>query len=167
MTITHADEQTAVVTGGAPLTVEARWSTRGLTRIKILSTGGAATRTPRGVRPPEDFLDAWERYWRGEPFAFGGVRVDLFSRTDFDCTVLRTLQKLRAPSLTYGELAAKAGSPAAARAVGRAMATNDLPLVIPCHRVIRADGGLGNYSAPGGVKLKARLLRFEAGEVWR
>jgi len=62
---------------------------------------------------------------------------------------------------TYAELAAAAGSPRAARAVGRAMATNPAPLVIPCHRVIGARGHLRGYSAYGGLKLKRRLLDLE------
>lgn len=62
--------------------------------------------------------------------------------------------------ITYGELARRAGSPGAARAAGSAMATNPLPLVIPCHRVVRSDGALGNYSA-GGIEAKRRMLRAE------
>lgn len=62
---------------------------------------------------------------------------------------------------TYGQLAAELGKPAASRAVGAAMASNPMPIVIPCHRVIGADGGLHGYSAPGGLKTKAWLLRLE------
>lgn len=62
---------------------------------------------------------------------------------------------------TYGEIARQIGKPGAARAVGRAEATNPMPLVIPCHRVIGADGGLHGYGAPGGLETKAWLLRLE------
>ncbi|MBU1676309.1 methylated-DNA--[protein]-cysteine S-methyltransferase, partial [bacterium] len=61
----------------------------------------------------------------------------------------------------YGELAKRAGSPGAARAVGRVMAANPLPLLVPCHRVLPSDGGLGGFSATGGAALKARLLHAE------
>ncbi len=61
---------------------------------------------------------------------------------------------------TYGELAAELGS--AARAVGGGCGRNPVPVVVPCHRVVRADGGLGGFSAPGGVALKRRLLDHEA-----
>ena len=61
---------------------------------------------------------------------------------------------------TYGEVAAEAGSPGAARAVGTAMATNPLPGVIPCHRVVRADGTLGGYGE-GGTGRKRELLARE------
>ncbi|MBM3635389.1 MAG: methylated-DNA--[protein]-cysteine S-methyltransferase [Actinobacteria bacterium] len=62
--------------------------------------------------------------------------------------------------ITYAELARRAGSPRAARAAGSAMAANPLPVVIPCHRVVRSDGGLGGYSA-GGTAAKRRMLRTE------
>ena len=65
--------------------------------------------------------------------------------------------------VSYAELAARAGRPRAVRAAGTACATNPLPVVVPCHRVVRSDGRLGNYG--GGVPLKARLLRLEGVEV--
>jgi len=61
---------------------------------------------------------------------------------------------------TYGELAAALGT--SPRAVGGACGRNPVPLVVPCHRVVRADGGLGGYSAEGGVALKRQLLEHEA-----
>lgn len=65
--------------------------------------------------------------------------------------------------LTYGEVAARAGRPKAARAVGQALARNPLPLVVPCHRVVAADGGLGGFSGEGGVRVKRELLELEGG----
>ena len=61
---------------------------------------------------------------------------------------------------TYGDLARAAGSPGAARAVGSAMAANPVPVIIPCHRVVRADGELGEYGM-GGPAMKERMLRAE------
>ena len=61
---------------------------------------------------------------------------------------------------TYGDLARAAGSPGAARAVGSAMGANPLAPVIPCHRVVRSDGTLGQYTS-GGASVKARMLRAE------
>lgn len=66
----------------------------------------------------------------------------------------------RGEVITYAELARRAGSPGAARAAGSAMAANPLPVVIPCHRVVSTDGGLGDYSA-GGTAVKRRMLRAE------
>ena len=62
---------------------------------------------------------------------------------------------------TYSELAQKAGRPAASRAVGNALAKNPLPLIIPCHRVLRTDGKMGGFSAPGGISFKKRMLTLE------
>ncbi len=60
---------------------------------------------------------------------------------------------------TYGRIAAHLGAPGAGRAVGNALAQNPFPLVIPCHRAVRADGALGGYQ--GGLALKRALLAFE------
>ncbi|MCA9157082.1 MAG: methylated-DNA--[protein]-cysteine S-methyltransferase [Planctomycetales bacterium] len=68
-------------------------------------------------------------------------------------------------TLTYSELASRAGSRGAARAVGSAMARNRWPLIIPCHRVVGADGRLTGYSGTGGIETKRRLLGLEAGEL--
>jgi len=68
-------------------------------------------------------------------------------------------------TLTYKEIATLLGNPRAARAVGRVEATNPIPLVIPCHRVLGADGSLHGYGGPGGIKLKAWLLELEQEKV--
>lgn len=63
--------------------------------------------------------------------------------------------------ITYGELARNAGSPKASRAAGQAMATNPIPIVIPCHRVVGSDGHLTGYSGGDGIDFKRRLLEME------
>ncbi|MCQ4628127.1 methylated-DNA--[protein]-cysteine S-methyltransferase [Corynebacterium sp. CCUG 65737] len=60
---------------------------------------------------------------------------------------------------TYSELAARIGNPRAVRAVGSACATNPLPIIVPCHRVLRSDGTLGGYA--GGIEMKQYLLELE------
>ncbi len=64
-------------------------------------------------------------------------------------------------TISYGGLAERVGRPGAARAVGRVMANNPLPLIIPCHRVTYSNGGMGGFGAIGGVKLKKRMLKLE------
>jgi methylated-DNA-[protein]-cysteine S-methyltransferase len=66
---------------------------------------------------------------------------------------------------TYGEVAARAGSPHGSRAAGNALGANPLPIVLPCHRVVHAGGGLGGYT--GGVTRKRTLLGIEDGQPVR
>jgi len=66
-------------------------------------------------------------------------------------------------TVTYGELAALAGQPGKARAVGQAMARNPWPLIVPCHRVLGAGGCLTGYTNPHGLPLKELLLQMEGG----
>jgi len=63
--------------------------------------------------------------------------------------------------ISYGELASRAGSPGAARAVGGVMSSNPFPLVVPCHRVVNANGRVGQYSGAHGTSTKSWLLDFE------
>ncbi len=87
---------------------------------------------------------------------------DLRSLTPFQRSVLTTVQEVpRGEYLTYGELARRIGKPGAARAVGQALGRNPIPILIPCHRVLAADGSLGGYSGRGGVRTKEALLRLE------
>jgi AraC family transcriptional regulator of adaptative response/methylated-DNA-[protein]-cysteine methyltransferase len=80
--------------------------------------------------------------------------------TAFQRTVWRALRAIpRGSTVTYGELATRIGQPDAARAVARACGANPLAVLVPCHRVVRADGGLGGYR--WGVECKAALLRRE------
>ena len=80
----------------------------------------------------------------------------------FHRKVYKALCKIPAgKTITYAELAKRAGSPGAARAVGTAMAKNPFPIVIPCHRVVAGNGKLGGYSGRGGVATKKALLALE------
>ena len=82
--------------------------------------------------------------------------------SSFACKVLKVCKEVPiGKTVTYWQLAKKAGFPKAARAVGNVLAKNPLPLLIPCHRVIRADGKIGNFSAPGGAKTKKKMLEHE------
>jgi methylated-DNA-[protein]-cysteine S-methyltransferase len=85
-----------------------------------------------------------------------------FDGSQFAQKVLKTCMKIPpGQTLTYSQLAKKAGFPRAARAVGSVLAKNKLPLIIPCHRVVRADGKIGNFSAPGGTATKKKMLEYE------
>ena len=100
-----------------------------------------------------------ERYFAGTLRAFT-VFVDHALSSGFRREVLRQLPHIPyGSSASYQEVAEQVGSPRAARAVGSACATNPVPIVIPCHRVLRSDGTLGGYS--GGLDVKRYLLALE------
>jgi len=83
--------------------------------------------------------------------------------TNFQRRVLLECAKIpKGKTITYAELARRIGRPRAARAVGNALAINPLAPLIPCHRVVRSDGGLGGYSAKGGTGRKSYLLSRES-----
>ncbi len=101
----------------------------------------------------------FDEYFEGRRRAFE-VSLDWSLAHGFRREVLHQL--VRVPygqTVTYGELAGRTHSPRAVRAVGTAMATNPLPVVVPCHRVVRSGGALGNYG--GGVEMKRWLLTME------
>jgi len=82
--------------------------------------------------------------------------------TSFQRNVIVAVRQLEyGETASYGDLAMRAGSPRAARAVGQVMATNRVPIIIPCHRVIASGGQLGGYSAPSGLEMKRQLLALE------
>ena len=100
-------------------------------------------------------------YLEGKRSAFD-LPIDWTVLTPFQEQVLRATYAIpRGRVATYGDLAGQLGKPRAARAVGRAEATNPMPVVIPCHRVLGADGGLHGYGTGEGLETKAWLLRLE------
>ena len=120
--------------------------------------------SPRATQQvPDCKLELVERlqaYFSGEPETFEDVPVDLEYETPFLERCARELRQVpRGEVVTYGELAALAGAPRAARAAGGFCARNRLGLFVPCHRVVAA-GGLGSYSSHG-LEYKRRLLALE------
>jgi methylated-DNA-[protein]-cysteine S-methyltransferase len=104
--------------------------------------------------------DRFSAYFAGEPVSFDDLVVDLEGCTPFQSALVASLRSVTyGETVTYGELAALAGSPQAARAAGTFCAGNRFPLVIPCHRVVAADG-LGGFGSLG-VGYKGRLLELE------
>lgn len=100
-----------------------------------------------------------EAYFRRERSSFD-IPLDLDAVTAFQRQVYDELMKVPHGRLTtYGELAGKVGRPDGARAVGQAVGANPVPIVIPCHRVVAADGRLGGFS--GGLPVKVALLALE------
>ncbi|MGY8769586.1 MAG: methylated-DNA--[protein]-cysteine S-methyltransferase [Pirellulales bacterium] len=101
-------------------------------------------------------------YCAGHFVDFRDVDIDLDNHTPFQRKVINACRKIPfGKTKSYGELASKAGSPFAARAVGSTMAKNIFPLIVPCHRVVGSSGKLHGFSAPDGLNMKARLLKME------
>jgi methylated-DNA-[protein]-cysteine S-methyltransferase len=149
------------------------WNAAGLVAVQLPERSAAATRAclrrrfpgacatspPRRVRQA---VAAIERLLRGGRDTLATISLDLSRCSPFHRRVYEIARTIPAgETWTYGALAARAGSPGAARAVGQAMARNPFPLVVPCHRVTGAQGWAGGFSAHGGVSTKFRLLRIE------
>jgi len=146
-------------------------SARGVVRVALpgnskRTTASAALPASEGSDPAADAIATHaERqlteYLAGERRAFS-VPMDLTAVPTFHRKVYAAARGIPyGRTITYGELARRVGRPRAARAVGRAMAANPLPLLVPCHRVVAADG-LGGFG--GGLALKRRLLTLEGAE---
>lgn len=125
-------------------------------------------RLPEAVRatPPAEMevvIDAVIRYFAGEHVDFFEVQIDLGEQPPFFARAYDHVHKLGwGETTTYGAVAqALEAGPEHARAVGQAMATNPIPLIVPCHRVMAAGGKIGGFSAPGGSLSKARMLELE------
>jgi O-6-methylguanine DNA methyltransferase len=132
-------------------------SRRGLTRLEPRRPGGAGASGPRGLvaRARAELCE----YLAGRR-AFFSVPVDLSAAGDFQRRVLAAAREIPfGETRSYVWLADRVGAPRAARAVGTALARNPVPIVVPCHRVCRRDGGLGGYAL--GLAFKRRLLALE------
>ncbi len=150
------------------------WTPRGLDRLVAPVQDGdrvhaeiAAACPDRAevLRPPapvRDLIKRLRRHLVGRPDDFADVPVDLSGRSDFARKVARAARRIPpGETRTYGELARRLRRPDAARGVARALAANPVPIIVPCHRVLPASGGLGGYSAGDGLPTKARLLHAE------
>jgi O-6-methylguanine DNA methyltransferase len=121
------------------------------------------TRIPAMARTAMSRLQA---HLAGTLDDFAGIPIDLTACTPFQQKVYAALRAVPPGStISYGELARHIGAPRAARAVGAAVGANPAALLIPCHRVLGAQGALGGFSAPGGTDTKKRLLQIE-GVPW-
>ena len=119
--------------------------------------------SPRVLEAPQR-LDAARReldeYFAGRRRDFDLELDWRLSRAGFYRRVLRELTRVPfGQTATYGEMAARAGSPRAHRAAGSALGSNPIPIVVPCHRIVRAGGDIGNYG--GGPEMKRFLLHHE------
>ncbi|MFN0090845.1 MAG: methylated-DNA--[protein]-cysteine S-methyltransferase [Acidimicrobiales bacterium] len=148
------------------------WLAGGDAGLAAVCFGGPSLAFARALGPGSEAAGAHaERARRQLEEYFDGRRrrfdLDLdwsLTRSPFRRAVLEALAEVPfGVTVSYGELARRVGNPGAVRAVGTAMATNPLPLVVPCHRVLRAGGALGGYA--GGLDLKRWLLAHEGASL--
>jgi methylated-DNA-[protein]-cysteine S-methyltransferase len=128
-------------------------------RLRRTRPGAQEAALPRWA---ERCVQAVRGLLAGEQADLASIPLDLGGVPAFERRVYALLRAVPAgETVTYGELATRAGSPGAARAVGAAMGRNPIPVIIPCHRVLAGSGRSGGFSAPGGVSTKFRLLQIE------
>lgn len=149
------------------------WSDRGVYAVQLPEGGAAATRarlmkrypqaheapTPPSIRHAIDGIVALTA---GEPRDLQDIVIDDDGTPAFNKRVYAIARTIPpGETLTYGEIADRLGDKLLARAVGQALGENPCPIVMPCHRVLAANGRTGGFSAPGGVVTKLALLTIE------
>ena len=118
-------------------------------------------------RPPaiQDAIDGIVALFAGEPRDLISIAIDDEAISAFNRKVYAIARAIPpGQTMTYGEIAERLGDKGLARAVGQAMGENPTPIVMPCHRVLAANGKTGGFSAPGGVITKLRLLTIESAQ---
>ena len=152
------------------------WGPRGIVGAQLPEKNHAATRLrlmrhcPNAdeIEPPREIahvIDDIVALMRGEKKTLRAAKLDMSRIAAFNARVYETARAI-APgkTRTYGDIARAVGEPDGARAVGQAMGRNPFPIIVPCHRVVGADGKLVGFSANGGLSTKLRMLRIEG---WR
>lgn len=137
--------------GLARVVIPDGYGRREIERMLGGDSGGAAPAEAKYLRD----------YFAGKRPFFNGP-LDLKGRSGFERAVYRETTKIpRGKTVSYGKIARRIGRPGAARAVGAALAKNPVPIIVPCHRVVRADGSPGGFSSRGGTATKKKLLLLE------
>lgn len=139
------------------------WSEVGVTSVMLPGRrrlrGDRIEDAPSAIR---DAIDAVVALLAGEARDLRDIVLDERDVDDFRRRVFATTRETGpGETVSYGEIARALGVPDGARAVGAALAGNPFPIVVPCHRVLAADGALTGFSAPGGVATKRRMLEIE------
>ncbi|MFQ3549502.1 MAG: methylated-DNA--[protein]-cysteine S-methyltransferase [Armatimonadota bacterium] len=101
-----------------------------------------------------------DNYFNGIRENFKSIKIDTRNKTDFQKKVIDEVRNIDyGQTASYSDIAKNVGSPKAHRAVGNVMANNEIPIIVPCHRVVKIDKSLGGFS--GGLDMKIELLKLE------
>src|ERR1700748_1280637 len=150
------------------------WNTHGIVGLQLPEASETATKAKlldrideaEPASPPpavQRAIDGIKALLRGNASDISSVTLDRSAVPQFHRRVYEAVRAIPpGASLSYGEVAAKAEAPGAARAVGQAMRRNPFSILVPCHRVFAAGGKIGGYSAHGGLATKLKLLSLEA-----
>jgi len=175
MTTSYYVFSTAIGAGGVA------WSTTGITGVQLPEPDEARVRArlrrrfPDAVEqaptvPIKAAIERMARLLDGHTSDdLADIELDLARLPEFARQVYVVARRIPpGETRTYGQLATELGDPLLARDVGQALARNPCPIIVPCHRVLAADGKLGGFSAAGGVATKQRLLEIEqANAAWQ
>jgi len=149
------------------------WQENKVIGLRLPEASSAATRARIARRwaeaeeqtPPPHMQKIIERVLAllaGEAVDLGDVPLDFGAAPDFHQRAYDVARKIPAgQTMTYGEIAKRLGMPHESREVGQAMGKNPIAIIMPCHRVLGADGKMGGFSANGGVATKRRILEIE------
>jgi methylated-DNA-[protein]-cysteine S-methyltransferase len=153
------------------------WGPRGIVGVQLPERQATATHkrlqrrypdVPDASPPPEvrQAIDDIIALLRGESRELSNVVLDMGGIPEFRHRLYAALRDIPAGStITYGDLAVRIGDGCTARDVGEAMGKNPFPIIVPCHRVLAANGKMGGFSAPGGVATKLRMLNIEQARI--
>src|ERR1700737_3609546 len=154
------------------------WGEGGVAGVQLPEAGEAETRARMLHRfpaagetaPPPEVQCVVERIIAllgGEADDLAAVALDMNQVPEFHRRVYEVARTIPpGMTLSYGDIAARVGSPGAARAVGQALGRNPFPIVVPCHRVLAAGGKIGGFSAQGGIATKLSMLAIEGVQVY-
>jgi methylated-DNA-[protein]-cysteine S-methyltransferase len=148
------------------------WSKAGIAGLQLPESTAAATRArvkrrfnaeeaepPPGVKRA---LDRVQALLKGETIDLADIPLDLDAAPEFHRKVYEVARTIPpGQTMTYGEIAKRLGVPHESREVGQALGKNPIAIIVPCHRVLGADGKMGGFSANGGVSTKRRMLEIE------
>jgi methylated-DNA-[protein]-cysteine S-methyltransferase len=157
----------SIVAFDTPLGICAvRWTDAGIASVRLPSPRIAAIpRLEDGVvvpAPVRRAIDGIVAVLGGAPLDLSAISLDERGIDPFRRTVYAATRTIPPGSTaTYGDIARTLGRPDGARDVGAALASNPFPIIVPCHRVVGANGRLTGFSAPGGLATKRRMLELE------